>query len=137
MRVGVIFLFGDPETCSEVKECTHRGRNCMLMKPDSESEQRAELLIVNCDLEASAAAINAQLGAAGSAGQVIKRENLTGDAATWIVVASTAVTMLPKILDSLAKVIESLKVRSIKIGEREIRNPTVADIRAFRKDLPK
>jgi len=52
-----------------------------------------------------------------------------------MVVATTALTVLPKILDSLAKVIEALKVRSIKIGDKEIRNPTAADIRALRKSF--
>ena len=66
---------------------------------------------------------------------VVNRENLDGNVGTWIVVATTAIAALPKILDALARLIQTVKVRSIKIGKSEIRNPTAADITVLRKRL--
>jgi len=94
-----------------------------------------QALVIVAEDEESAARLNAEFSAQQSPGRILKRDNLDGSAATWMVVATTALTVLPKILDSLAKVIEALKVRSIKIGDKEIRNPTAADIRALRKSF--
>jgi hypothetical protein len=94
-----------------------------------------QVLTITCDSEEVASSLNSELLATGSAGQILKRDNLTGDAATWMVVVGTAITTLPKILDSLAKIIATLKIRSIRVGEKEIRNPTADDIRAMRKTM--
>ncbi len=67
--------------------------------------------------------------------QVLQRENFDGSSATWLVVLTTAITTLPKILDGLVKVIEAVKIRTVRIGKIEIRNPTAPDIRALRKSL--
>ena len=91
--------------------------------------------MVTCDSESVAVSVNTELRSSNSSGRLLKRDNLDGSAATWIVVATAGISALPKILDGLAKVIDALKVRSIKIGEQEIRNPTPTDLRAFRKSL--
>lgn len=97
-----------------------------------------EVVIIECDSEGEANSVNTEVGTrSGAAGRILSRENLDGSAATWIVVATTAITTLPKVLDALAKVIEAIKVRSVKVGDHEIRNPKPADIRALHKSLTK
>ena len=94
-----------------------------------------QVLIINCESEEIANRLNTELTELDIAGKVVRRENLDGNAATWIVLASTAITTLPRVLDGVAKVVSALKVRSIKMGDTEIQNPTPADVRAMRKAL--
>jgi hypothetical protein len=93
-----------------------------------------EVVIIDCEQEAVASAVHSEIApfVAGQ-GRVVNRENLDGNVGTWIVVATTAIAALPKILDALARLIQTAKVRSIKIGKTEIRNPTAADIVALGK----
>jgi hypothetical protein len=97
------------------------------------SEDRKVIVIV-CDDEETAEVLKNGLPDADSAKRVLRRENFDGSAATWMVVASSAISMLPKILEGVAKLIEALKVRSIKIGDREIKNPTPSDVRVMLKE---
>jgi len=72
----------------------------------------------------------------GVTAQKVKSERLDGHAPEWIFVASTALTVLPKVLESIAKLVAATKVRSITVGGTTIKNPTAADIRALR-DKPR
>jgi hypothetical protein len=100
--------------------------------------QETQTFIIQCEDESSAGAISTGLADdAGISSNLLTRHNLDGNAATWIVVVSSAISALPKILEALAKVIEAAKVRSISVDGHEIRNPTPSDVRAIRKRLSK
>lgn len=90
-------------------------------------------MTITCESEESASRIASELMGLDSPAQTFRRENLHGDTVTWVVVAQSTVVTLPRILDGLAKVISSCKVRSFRVGERELRNPTAADIRAMKE----
>jgi hypothetical protein len=92
-----------------------------------------ELITVSFESEEAAKRFNSDLHSVGSEGDIVKRENLDGDAITWIVVANTAVSALPKIIESLAKLIEVFRARSVRVGDREIRNPEPGDVRSLAK----
>jgi hypothetical protein len=60
---------------------------------------------------------------------VTERRNLDGATAAWIVVATLVTQALPALLNFLIKVLESNRVKKIKIGEIEVENPTAEEIR--------
>ncbi len=93
----------------------------------------SQSIAVTCESEDAASRVVSELAALGASAQTFKRENLDGNAVTWVVVVQTAIVTLPKILESLARVISTCKVRSLRIGEREMRNPTAADIHALKE----
>ncbi|OUM00790.1 hypothetical protein [Variovorax sp. JS1663] len=65
----------------------------------------------------------------------MKRSNLTGQEATWIVAATLAVQALPTVLNFVIKCIELGRVKRIKVGEIEIENPTRDDIERLREKI--
>lgn len=65
----------------------------------------------------------------------IERNNLSGDAATWIVIATLAAQAVPHLLDFLVKWRELNRVRRIKIGDIEIENPSSEDVERLRERL--
>jgi hypothetical protein len=93
---------------------------------------RSQSITVTFESEVGASLAVSELAAKGTSAQTFKRENFDGNAVTWIVVAQSAIVTLPKILEALAKVIASSRVRSLRIGDREIRNPTAEDVRALK-----
>jgi hypothetical protein len=93
-----------------------------------------EDLVIEFDDEATATSINAEIASSeGSFSRKVKSERLDGGAVQWVVVATTALTMLPKILDAVGRLLETSKARSITVGDITIKNPTAADIRALRE----
>lgn len=92
----------------------------------------SQSIAVTCESEDGASLVMSELTVLGTSAQTFKRENLDGNAVTWVVVAQTAIVTLPKILEALATVVASCRVRSLRIGDRELRNPTPEDIRALR-----
>ena len=80
----------------------------------------------------------AALAADGHA-KVARRQNLTGDQATWIVLANIAVTAVPHLLAFLKDLRESGKVKKFVIpGVCEIENPTpsqIDDLMAILRDM--
>ena len=97
--------------------------------------QPSEDLVIEFDDEPTATSINAEIASAeGCFSRKVKSERLDGSAVQWVVVATTTVTMLPKILDAVGRLLErSSKMRSITVRDTTIKNPTVADIRALRE----
>jgi hypothetical protein len=74
------------------------------------------------------ASIVVDIAGAGNA-QVAKRQNLSGDQATWIVLANIAVTALPQLISFLKDRRESGKVKKFVIsGVCEVENPTPSQI---------
>ncbi len=73
-------------------------------------------------------------GAADQA-QFIERRNLSGDAATWIVVATLTMQGLPHLLEFLIKWRELGRVKRIKINDIEIDNPSPEDLVRFRAQI--
>jgi hypothetical protein len=67
--------------------------------------------------------------------QFIERRNLSGDAATWIVIATLAAQGLPHILDFLIKWRELGRVKRIRIDNVEIENPSEDDLARLRARL--
>jgi hypothetical protein len=92
----------------------------------------SQSITVTVESEDGASLIVSELAVEGAVAQTFQRENFDGNAVTWVVVAQSAIVTLPKILEALAKVIASCKVRSVRIGDRELRNPTAVDIRALK-----
>lgn len=93
----------------------------------------SEVLFIECDEEAGALSLNSELASYdGILSRVVKKENLAGGGAEWVVVATTAIAVLPRILDAVGRLIQKSKVRSIKIGTIEVRNPSPSDIRDIR-----
>jgi hypothetical protein len=98
----------------------------------------SEDLFIECEEEAGASSLNSELTSFdGTFSRIVKKENLVGGGAEWVVVATLAIKMLPQILDALGRFVEKWRVRSIKIGNIEIRNPSVSDIRDIRHRLHK
>src|SRR2546423_6176417 len=97
----------------------------------------SSVLMIQCADEHSASTLRATLEQFGDqTPRIVKRENLDGNPVTWIVVANTAVLMLPKVLEAVGTLVEKLRVRSLKVGDVEIRNPTAADVAALRDRSP-
>ena len=96
-----------------------------------------ETVILTCDLEEAAIGLRSEMNGLDIPCAVAKRENLDGSTVTWIVVANTAIAMLPKILDALARLISAGKVRTLKIGDLELTNPNADDLAALKKRLSK
>lgn len=64
--------------------------------------------------------------------QFIERRNLSGDAATWIVVATLAVQSISPLLTFLAQWRGLTRVKRIKVGDIEIENPSEDDLELLR-----
>jgi len=64
--------------------------------------------------------------------QFIERRNLSGDVATWIVVATLAVQSISPLLTFLAQWRGLTRVKRIKIGDIEIENPSAEDLELLR-----
>jgi|KBSSwiStaDraftv2_1062776.scaffolds.fasta_scaffold1799267_2 hypothetical protein len=64
--------------------------------------------------------------------QFIERRNLSGDAATWIVVATLAVQSISPLLTFLAQWRGLTGVKRIKVGDIEIENPSAEDLELLR-----
>ena len=60
----------------------------------------------------------------GSKTLISERRNLEGDSATWIVIATLATQSLPHILNFIKDYVSRDKVKSFKIGDIVIENPT-------------
>jgi hypothetical protein len=56
------------------------------------------------------------------------RRALDGDAVTWMMIATIATTALKTMLNATIKLVELRRVRSIKVGSIEVRNPDRADV---------
>lgn len=72
--------------------------------------------------------------------RVAEKQNLDGSPAGWLVVAAVSVRTLPAILDAIGRLIQLYRVKSIKVGELEVENPTRADVddlkRTYRTRIP-
>jgi hypothetical protein len=60
----------------------------------------------------------------GSESEMTGRRNLDGSAAAWIVVATLSVQALPQVLTFLKDLLQMHKIKTIKVGDIEIENPT-------------
>ena len=56
---------------------------------------------------------------------VVQRKGMTGETATWIVIATLVMQALPHVLNFLKDLIQSKKVKSIEYGGTRIENPTL------------
>lgn len=56
------------------------------------------------------------------------RRALDGDAVTWMMIATIATTALKTMLNATIRLAELRRVRSIKVGSIEVRNPDRADV---------
>jgi len=90
-------------------------------------------LAIDCD-ELATQELRSVFGAADQA-QFIERRNLSGDAATWIVVATLTMQGLPHLLEFLIKWRELGRVKRIKINDIEIDNPSPEDLVRFRAQI--
>jgi hypothetical protein len=93
-------------------------------------DQRRLTLTIDCD-ELAVHDLRPVLDTAGQP-QFIERRNLSGDAATWIVLATLTVQGLPHLLEFLIKWRELGRVKRIKIDNLEIENPSAEDLAQFR-----
>jgi hypothetical protein len=88
-----------------------------------------EMILVECSHEAAMALQKAIEEVPGNKCHVTERRNLDGASAAWIVVATLTVQALPPLLNFLIKVLESNRVKKIKVGEIEVENPTAEEIK--------
>lgn len=63
----------------------------------------------------------------------VKKSNLDGEAATWIVMATIAGQALPHLLTFLSDILERRAVKSIEYDGIKIENPSKEDLEEFRK----
>jgi tRNA threonylcarbamoyladenosine modification (KEOPS) complex Pcc1 subunit len=59
---------------------------------------------------------------------VSSRRALDGDVASWVMIATLGTTALRVTLNAIIKMIELQRVRSIKVGDVEVQNPSRADV---------
>ena len=65
---------------------------------------------------------------------VIEKNSLTGNAVEWIVLGTVALKALSQILDFVTAQIErNKKIKSVKVGELVIKNPTPEDIKYLKE----
>jgi hypothetical protein len=76
-----------------------------------------------------------QLNLLGASAQFAERENLAGDAATWVAISTLAFNSLPRFLDFIEKWRHVEEVKRVKIGDIEIVNPSDEDMKALRSRL--
>jgi hypothetical protein len=94
-------------------------------------KQRTETIIINATKEA-AQAISSEISIQpGSQSRVTERNNLDGDAAAWIVIATLAGQALPHVLDFIKNSVTAKQIKKIKIGDWEVENPTPEMIERF------
>ena len=93
-------------------------------------ESDAVKVVIDCEGE-GLDELRTALGAA-QAPQFIERRNLSGDAATWIVVATLAVQSISPLLTFLAQWRGLTRVKRIKVGDIEIENPSEEDLELLR-----
>lgn len=89
------------------------------------------MIIVTGTKDATEAIHNAVKAQAAGQSQLTERRNLSGEAATWIVVASLAVQTLPSILTFVKDYAASRRITKLKIGEWEVENPTPEILERF------
>jgi hypothetical protein len=63
----------------------------------------------------------------------VERRSLSGDPATWVVLATLAASAIPQLLTLVLKWREQGQVRKIKVGDVEVENPTDADLEMLRQ----
>lgn len=94
-------------------------------------ETDTQKIEIHCDDQASQ-----ELKAAfppGTEPRFIERRNITGDPATWTVIATLTVQALSTVIEFLIKWRELSRVRKIKVGTIEIENPSAEDIERLTK----
>jgi hypothetical protein len=92
-------------------------------------------LTIHCD-ERATEDLRSLLGP-DTESQFIERRNLSGEAATWIVIATLVAQGLPHVLEFLIKWRELGRVKRIRIGDVEIENPSEDDLARLRARLDK
>lgn len=73
----------------------------------------------------------------GSKSQLTERNNLDGGPATWIMVGSIALQVLPLILNFIKEMANLNHVKKIKIGDIEIENPNADLINSIKDKMEK
>jgi hypothetical protein len=96
-------------------------------------DPRQVQLTIHCDRQATEELRSLFADVTGS--QFIERRNLSGDAATWIVIATLAAQGLPHILEFLIKWRELGRVKRIRLDNVEIDNPSEDDLARLRARL--
>ena len=89
------------------------------------------IIIVTGTKDATEAIHNAVEAQASGQSQLTERRNLSGEAATWIVVASLAAQTLPSILTFIRDYTASRRITKLKIGDWEVENPTPEILERF------
>lgn len=86
-------------------------------------------LLIYCGDEQTASVIHQSLPAE-LAGDIAltSRRALDGDMATWMLIGTLATTNLKVVLNSILTLVQLRQVRSIKVGEVEVHNPSRADV---------
>jgi hypothetical protein len=90
--------------------------------------EEAAYLIVTCEAS-DATGLQSALRAGGAQVQSSERRRLDGGQATsWTLVATTAITAAPLIINSLRDFLRRNAIKSISIGDVTIENPRETDI---------
>jgi hypothetical protein len=89
------------------------------------------MIIVTGTKDATEAIHHAVQAQTSGQSQLTERRNLSGEAATWIVVASLAAQTLPSILTFLKDYAASRRIAKLKIGDWEVENPTPEILERF------
>jgi hypothetical protein len=89
----------------------------------------SHLIVISCIDELAARTIHQSLpGDLAPEVAVSSRRALDGDLASWMMIATLGVSALKVTLNATIKMAELRRVRSIKVGDVEVENPSRADV---------
>ena len=90
--------------------------------------EQSEILVVHSDPIGSNFLVEELSRIPAVEARVAEKQNLDGSPAGWLVLAVVTIRTLPAILDAVGRLIQLRGVKSIRIGEVEMENPTRADV---------
>lgn len=92
-----------------------------------------EMIVVNCERDTASSIASEIDKLADGRSYVAERRSLDGSVADWILFGTLAVNALPHILNFIVRIVELRTVRSIKVGEIELTNPSAADVEDLKR----
>ena len=104
------------------------------VRPDPPERVSGAHLVISAVLEDQDAAETIARAASGSSASVGSARALDGTAGEWIVLVTIAMNAIVAVLTAVRALIEARRVKSIKVGEVEIVNPTKDQVDALLAD---